>query len=155
MVVSLGTFIVIDGTLTYLATGPVIVGHSLIVWVLLELELLEHWNSGLLLHSGSARPAPLSGLSPATVLCWWSPWPAWHLVWSAWSSAWHLLCSGWSIPAAELPSVVVISLGTVIFTDGTLTYLATGPVIVGHSLMVWVLLELELLEHWNSGLLLH
>ena len=116
--------------------------------------LLVHWNSGLLLHLGSARPAPLSGLSPATVLCWWSPWPAWHLVWSAWSLAWHLLCSGWSLVVAELPSVVVINFGTDIFNDGTLTYLATGPVFVGHSVMVWVWLELELMLlalHWGSA----
>ena len=112
MMVSLGTCTIICGTLTYLATGPVFVGHSVMVWALLELELLA-------LHSGSARPVSSSALSPAAVLRWWSPWHAWHLVWSAWSLAWHLLCSGWSPILAELPTVVVINVGTDIFNDGT------------------------------------
>ena len=70
--------------------------------------------------------------------------------------AWHLSCSGWSILVAELPSEVVINLGNVMDIDGTSTYLTTGPVVVGHSLTDWVLLELELelwlLElHWGSA----
>ena len=149
MMVSLGTCTIICGTLTYLATGPVIVGHSVIVWALLDLEL-----ELLALHSGSARPVSASALSPASVLRRWSPWHAWHLVWSARSPAWHLLCSGWSPKLAGLPSVVVINVGTDIFNDGTLTYLATGPVFVGHSVMVWVWLELELwllALHWGSA----
>ena len=107
----MGTFKLIDGTLTYLATGPVVVGHSLTVWVFLE--LLEHWNSGTLEHCGSARSAPFSDWSPAALLRWWSPWHAWSLspilqsalhwcsarspCFSAWphvSSAVHL-CSAW------------------------------------------------------------
>ena len=63
----MGNVIVLDGTSTYLMTGPVLVGHSLTDWVFLELELelwlLElHWGSARLgliswvvLHSGSAR----------------------------------------------------------------------------------------------------
>jgi hypothetical protein len=148
--VSLGTCKIIWGTLAYLATGPVIVGHSVILWAVLGLEL-----ELLALCSGSARPASTSALSPASVPRCWSPWHAWHLVWSAWSSAWQLLtCSGWSHTFAGLPSVVVINVGTGIFNVGTLTYLATGPVVVGHSVMVWVWLELELMLlalHWGSA----
>ena len=42
VVINLGNVMDIDGTSTYLTTGPVVVGHSLTEWVLLGLEL-ELW----------------------------------------------------------------------------------------------------------------
>ena len=55
--------------------------------------------------------------------------------------AWHLPCSGWSILGAWLPSELGVNVGNGKVIDGTVTYLATAPVIVGDSLTEWVMLE--------------